>query len=343
MSFDWFASNHDKRPEQICELDIQSYAKVKLLKVCNDDKKAKEMHNLLVYGKQTGNEKKKFESEYCVNFLPEEIKILSLLNLMNPTVDINKLPFYSFFLQFTFTLATPYLSKDDEEFYICENPIKKDKVFKVPMVSGSTWKGNMRWTARQIINNDAVIERLFGNEKGEENMEKFRRGRLNFYPTFFNQIGLEVINPHDRKTKAGTQPIYIESVPEGASGKFSLLYVPFDLMGRPDSKKVKEEVAGDLMLVYDAVRHMMLTYGFSAKKSSGFGIVKNELSEISCLMKEKGVKKTDKVIPAKSKKMKSMSLDDFKKTGSEKKETFDDLGMRVNAIKSKLISGGNNG
>lgn len=32
--------------------------------------------------------------------------------------------------------------------------------------------------------------------------KSLRRGRLRFYPAFFNKIGLDVINPHDRKTKS---------------------------------------------------------------------------------------------------------------------------------------------
>ena len=304
-----------------------------------------------------------------------------------PSSDILKImPPYSFFLQLKFTLATPYISRDDEEFYICDNPIKKDKVFKVPMVSGSSWKGNMRWTAMKIftdrlhkgIAQNSISEhfdsrsrmvRLFGHEKStiadyidsvlaeaiagddkahekfienkkfvKENFRKFliekgyintnvdgRRGRLNFYPTFFNQISLEVINPHNRKTKAGTYPIYIESVPVDADGIFSLLYVPFDLMGKPEGE-AKKEVAKDLKLICIALKEMMLTYGFSAKKSSGFGIAKNELSDVFCEMN--GV--------------------EFKKSLEEKQKTLDNLENEIKAIITKLLntasphSGGNN-
>lgn len=113
------------------------------------------------------------------------------------------------------------------------------------MVSASTWKGNLRWTSAKEIElktddvNVKLLKRihlvnLFGNENEAEarymnsvmpdkvddfkkemknwtNSNGLKRGRLNFYPTFFDQIGLEVINLHDRKTKAGTNPIYIES------------------------------------------------------------------------------------------------------------------------------------
>jgi CRISPR-associated protein Cmr2 len=102
------------------------------------------------------------------------------------------------------------------------------------MIASSTWKGNLRWTMQQLSvlnkeeDNSKRIINLFANEREEE--QNFSRGRLIFFPTFFNNISLEVINPHDRKTRAGTLPIYIESVPEGTEGNFSLLYIPFDLI-----------------------------------------------------------------------------------------------------------------
>lgn len=96
------------------------------------------------------------------------------------------------------------------------------------------------------------------------------RGRLLFYPTFFDKIGLEVINPHDRKRGVGTQPIYFECVPTGAKGIFSLLYVPFDLLGNPPHE-IETQAKADLLRTAEGIREMFLTYGFSAKKSSGFG------------------------------------------------------------------------
>ncbi len=93
----------------------------------------------------------------------------------------------------------------------------------------------------------------------------FFSGRLYFYPTFFNQIGLEVINPHDRKKGTGKDPILIECVPIDATGELVILYVPFS--------EVKEsEVAADLKLVTAGVKDMLTVYGFGAKTSSGFGV-----------------------------------------------------------------------
>ena len=71
-----------------------------------------------------------------------------------------------------------------------------------------------------------------------------RRGRTQTYPTYFDRIDLEIINPHDRKTKAGTVPIQIESVPEDTDGTLNLFYYPFDLLaklyGDENEKKIAE-------------------------------------------------------------------------------------------------------
>jgi CRISPR-associated protein Cmr2 len=208
-----------------------------------------------------------------------------------PSFTFSSLPFCSFFLQFTFTLAKPFISKDDEVFYILENPVVKDKVFKVPYVRSTSWKGNLRLVMRILrvcmeTPDDAVIVRLFGNEKGEE--EKFNQGRLSFYPSFFHQVNLELINPHSRGTKVGRRPITIESVPIGAEGTFNLLYVPFDCIG--DREATLEAIVEDIAEVAKAVREMMLTYGFSAKKTSGFGIVerkvRNGILQVNYLVEE---------------------------------------------------------
>jgi CRISPR-associated protein Cmr2 len=240
---------------------------------------------------------------------------------------LDKLPFGSFFLQYTFTLAKPWMSKDDDPFYVAEsiNPVRKDKVFKVPCMAASSWKGLLRWTMMHILlarKKDALTDKefaqerlrqslLFGDEKGEEpgqvkdfaayldslkptaRQEYVRllrtrynlkdddplphhAGRLMFYPTFFDLIDVEVINPHKRETKAGTYPIYLECVPAGAKGTFSLFYVPFDLIGRPE-EEVKNQAAEDLQRIAEAVSAMMLTYGFSAKRTSGYGTAEDEI------------------------------------------------------------------
>ncbi|PWH19140.1 MAG: hypothetical protein DDG59_04020 [Anaerolineae bacterium] len=190
--------------------------------------------------------------------------------IARPKVDFSSLPFASWFLQFTFTLDSPYISKDDNPFYIIDNPIMRDKVFRLPMVRSTAWKGNLYsalWQMGHDKQDDEQMQRLFGEIRGQESG---RAGRLYFYPTFFTQTALEIVNPHDRARKVGTNPILFECVPAGAKGTFSLLYVPFDLIGK-DEAEIRQQAIADLQLVAEAVKEMMLTCGFSAKRTSGYG------------------------------------------------------------------------
>jgi len=228
--------------------------------------------------------------------------------------DISMFPSGSWAIQIHFTLRKPYISKDDVDFYIVDNPVKKEWVFKVPYVAPSQWKGALRaamtrqlaeeakalsiedWTERRL-----QLTRLFGNEKGvdidDERFEAyldrqkpeaakqyrqrlkeeytqtgFLAGRLHFYPTFFDHIGLEVINPHPRDTGAGDRPIYFECVPAGTSGVFTLLYVPIDRVGRSLPGAIEQEAKADMEAVARGVRAMLTQYGFGAKTSSGYGV-----------------------------------------------------------------------
>jgi CRISPR-associated protein Cmr2 len=196
-------------------------------------------------------------------------------NSESPEIDLALLPTGSFALQFTFTLAQPYISRDEQDFYIIDNPIRKDKILGLPYVASTSWKGSLRAALWQLGSRaqDEAICRLFGNEKGEENQDKLHAGRLYFFSTFFTQKSLEIINPHDRERRVGKNPILFESVPggvKGTTGNFTLLYVPFDRIGKGE-KKTREQVAQDLQLVAEGVQAMFRIYGFGAKTSSGFG------------------------------------------------------------------------
>lgn len=246
-----FGINFNRLKNEISSL----ITRAKLLKLASNQTKAKEKH------------KEWLES---IDF-SEELKLIENLNIIS-NLNLNYLPLYSFFIKITFTLKKPYLSRDDEEFYILDNPVCKDKVFKVPYVRPSSWKGALRWVAKNVLKKDPrVIERLLGNVK--EN-EIARQGRLTLYPTFFNKIGLDIIAPHDRKTKTVKVPIQFEVVPEGAKGTFALLYAPFDLVEKDDNN-IKKEVKEDLEIIKDSVKALLCEYGFSAKRTSGYGVIED--------------------------------------------------------------------
>lgn len=193
--------------------------------------------------------------------------------IAHPNPDLSILPPFSFFICFRFKLATPYISKDDNPFYIIDNPIVRDRVFRLPMVRSTSWKGNLYsalWQLGHDKQNDAQMQRIFGDIRGENEEQSGRAGRLFFYPTFFMKTSLEIINPHDRRRRVGKNPILFESVTVGAEGEFRLLYVPFDHIGY-EEPKTRRQVADDLKLIAQGVQAMFRTYGFSAKRTSGYG------------------------------------------------------------------------
>ena len=282
----------------------------------------------LIHGQFDKKTKQPTQRGHFNQYIDKQLRLLRSLGLNPPSLpNMAALPPRSWFLQLTFTLARPWISKDDDPFYVAEsvNPVRKDKVFKVPTMSAASWKGLLRWTVMHIrlalkknelspakFAQERVVQTLlFGDEKGEEpgqtkdfaayldalkpearhDYERLLRahyklssddpfphhsGRLMFYPTFFDLIDVEVINPHSRKTRAGTHPIYLECVPQRAKGTFSLLYVPFDLIGA-DEVEIRSQALEDLQLVAEGLQAMFLTYGFSAKRTSGYGVAEDEI------------------------------------------------------------------
>ncbi len=213
-----------------------------------------------------------------VDYLLDNVRSYYEENFESPSIDLTVLPAFSFVLQFTFTLAQPYISRDEQDFYIIDNPVRKDKVFGLPYVASTSWKGSLRsalWQSGHKAESASICH-LFGNEKGTEDPEKFQAGCLYFFPTFFKSRSLEIINPQDRKLRVGKNPIPFESVPEGTRGVFTLLYVPFDLISR-DEKATREQVVRELQLIGEGLQAMFRNYGFGAKTSSGFGLAKETI------------------------------------------------------------------
>lgn len=223
----------------------------------------------------------------------------SILKENNSTIfyplkdDLKYLPNNSILLKISFTLKKPYTSKDEGEFHIIkykeryeekikifENPIVRDKILGCPMVRPSTWKGHLRFAAKNVKWEEnkkrKIIIRLFGSELKEENALK---GKLYFFPTFFKENGVrDVITPLDRNTRTpveGKSPVNLEVMKAGTKGEFYILYFPY-----PKENEFKEEdVKEDLKFLADALKLMFYTYGFSAKKTSGFGVIQETLNE----------------------------------------------------------------
>lgn len=165
-------------------------------------------------------------------------------------------------------------------------------------MSAASWKGFLRWACRMQAGLSDHLEKhdmkmdgwkdpswivhLFGNEKGED--KGFRSGTLACYPTWFNKVGFEVINPHSRSRRAGTQPIYYEVVPAGTKGRLRLLYAP--LPGEIENDKVTP--ADFINSFIDSIRALLETYGISAKRTAGWGTARIDKKESKLYVVEGG-------------------------------------------------------
>ena len=203
--------------------------------------------------------------------------------------DLAALPNGSWLLQIQFRLSRPFASKGESEFHPWEervvdkkdgatewfeiqNPIVRDHLTGLPVVRPTTWKGHLRFAGDAIGLDTSVRDRLFGVTCGDA---EGQTGRLHFFPTFFaDQTGKEVATPLSRDTRtpvAGRGPISFEVVPEGQGGKFMLLYVP-------SPKGIEwhpRQIGEDLMATASAIVAMLLDYGFSAKKTAGWGVAED--------------------------------------------------------------------
>lgn len=248
-----------------------------------------------------------------------------LLNLKSPV----------FILQFHFKLRHPLISRDDNLVHPIDNPMRKEHVFKLPMISATSWKGLFRnvelinvWQKLMSSNlsekllddlaNDLIaLTHLTGNLKEEKFKEpenerekrwnrlidvfnyklntylKFNQdesvnyaGSLRFYPTFFRKLDLEIINPHDRERRVGTNPILIEAVPKGEIGLFQMVYLqqPFWRFTKSRENvlaaKKQEWAEKSLKISAQTMQLLFSELGIGAKRSSGYGSITRKLPSL---------------------------------------------------------------
>jgi CRISPR-associated protein Cmr2 len=266
------------------------------------------------------------EKNKLKNYKVYDIKIPEILKTDVRNIVKNHIP-YSFAIKAEFKLNAPLHIKDDDEFYIIPNPMLKEKVFKIPMIRGSSWKGTLLKAGIDIFKEEANLEylrsifRIFGvgnseyrelfdeNDKVikdnillfltlemgvdvrkdlEEQLAQYfktkaQKGRAVFYPTYFNKLSLEVINPHDRRTKAGTKPIFYEVVPKSSYGELQIVYIPFDRILKKD-EEIKKEAENDLKFLQKCIDKVAQN-GVGAKTKLGWG--KFEIEKKECVWSRK--------------------------------------------------------
>jgi CRISPR-associated protein Cmr2 len=143
--------------------------------------------------------------------------------------------------------------------------IVKDRVYQLPMVRPTTWKGRLRFSSKQEDESDELVNHLFGLSS---DLEDNQEGRLHFFPTFFTPTmdGSETINPHSRSTRRGRLlgPVEIKCVDAETEGTFCLLYLGPALPGTSQDSIIAS--------VLSSVRKMIEFHGIGGKTLKGFGL-----------------------------------------------------------------------
>jgi CRISPR-associated protein Cmr2 len=202
----------------------------------------------------------------------------------SPRVDL--LPPGSWLLEFQFQLAKPVITKDEIVFPL-DNPVRRERASRLPIVAASSWKGALRGAFYAMrssgIQVDAEdLERMFGGWDEPTEHRDFTRGRLQFFSTVFTMEGHgEVVEKYvtqslSRRTKTGKVPVEYETIARGAIGTFRLLYCTY-ADGWENTAGIEAESSRHLGLAAAGVAVMLRETGFGGKKSSGFGEVRNEL------------------------------------------------------------------
>lgn len=179
-----------------------------------------------------------------------------------PTTPENMrlLPDGSCLLEVGVRLQSPFFSRDDRPFYPTDNVLRRHHVFHTPCLSAAGLKGLLRW-AWNMSGGSKEDEALLFGEAADGDEALSRQGLLYLWPVFWEgETGIEVINPQNRTSGAGTKPIKYEVVKAGGKGSLFLL-----LLNRENAAP---RLMGPLV---EALLYLLDHGGLSAKSSAGWG------------------------------------------------------------------------
>jgi hypothetical protein len=218
--------------------------------------------------------------------------------LNSPSCNVEILPSYSATLSLKFRLLTPLLTRDDNPFYLFDNPVRKDPIFGLPHLSAAGVKGlaadayqrafpgSVPWKQRVGENakdaertlhfrrEDPYALRLFGlaDDGADDGGNGAAAGRVHFSPIWFNHVQYLVMNPQDPATGKGTQPIQFEAIaPTQANGRpveaeLQLFYF--------NPGEAEATVRADLARFLASLASWWPVFGLGAKRLAGYGAIK---------------------------------------------------------------------
>jgi len=224
--------------------------------------------------------------------VPLTVKSLGLYHANRSKEEaLQSFPQYSARLLLHFKLISPLLSRDDEPFYLIDNPARKDHIFKSPYLSAASVKGLSadayqrafpvdNWSAlgekdadrtHAYRLHDGHAVRLFGladdGVEHSENISSHQQGRLRFSPVWFQKLQFLVLNPKKEETAQGGVPIQFEAVAAEQLGCIEVLYFNPNGSENSNEKTVREDLARWLA----SVASWWPLLGLGGKRLAGYG------------------------------------------------------------------------
>ena len=229
--------------------------------------------------------------------LPCATREIDRAGLRAAPVNIAVLPAFSAALTLRFSLLTPLLTRDDDPFYLFDNPVRKDHVYGVPFLAAASLKGlaadaflrgfphDSSWTelgkgdqarTMRYRQDTAAAKRLFGIASDDPEKLASEAGRLHFSPVWFSHVQYLVMNPtRTDGSGIGTQPIQFEAVaPVTEKGKpvqAEISFFYFNPAGANDSDEATARA--DLACLVGALAAWWPALGLGAKRLAGYGAI----------------------------------------------------------------------
>ncbi len=212
---------------------------------------------------------------------------LQAAELLPALPDLACLPEGSANLELGFRLLSPLLTRDDDPFYLFDNPVRKDHIFGAPFLAAASVKGLCADAYRRAFSDqpvaasieqwrgaDAHALRLFGI--ADDGLKQGSRvGRLHFFPVWFDLVQFLVMNPRDPKSGTGKLPIQFEAVApvddkgHAVGGKLAAFY--FNPLGGTD--KTATDAITDVARFIAACAAWLPVLGLGGKRLAGYGAI----------------------------------------------------------------------